>query len=171
MGTQRGKYIQPPVVALRRAGKGQTPLGYFPSCVKVEHKGGAHPTAPTPSPLSAGNRSGVQVVFTPRTSAWTCHVWTANPDSGYGWTNQSWSPRTSCGCSSCRRSSSGSCSGSCCGWRCCSKTRRWLSDWWRKDWGGSKGWDAFWHWGEKNTSISAYTSRAGTREQSVWGWM
>lgn len=89
-------------------------------------------------------------IATYNTSAWPCCVCSVNLDSGYGCRNQRWSSKTSCGCSSCRRSICGS--SSCCGygygWRCYSKRRRWSSGCWRKDWGGSKGWVAFWHCGE-----------------------
>lgn len=112
------------------------------------HQSGAqrrpHPTAP-PLPQLPTQAS------TDNTSAWPCCVCSANLDSGYGCGNQRWSSRTSCGCSSCGRSTCGS--SSCCGWRCCSKRRRWWSGCWRKDWGGSKGWVAFWHCGERTQCV------------------
>lgn len=40
------------------------PTGIFSLMRKSGAQRGAHPTAPTPSTLSAGNRSGVQVIFT-----------------------------------------------------------------------------------------------------------
>lgn len=113
------------------------------------------------------------LIFTEKPNAWLCCVCSTKRDSCYGCESQRLSSRMSCDCSSCRRSNCGSgsvsCSCSCfcsdsgwccelgsdCGyvWRCCSTMTRWLTDCWRKDWVGSKGWVASWHCREQRLNV------------------
>lgn len=159
-------------MSLRRTGGGwKSPLGYFHSRFKAEHKS-VH--------AALQERRLRPATSTHNTSAWPWCACSVSLDSGYGCVNQRWSSRRSCGCSSCRRSIWGSSSCCGCGWRCCSKRRRWWSGCWRKDWGGSKGWVAFWHCGEVKQRVhlilcrwintAEWFSKTETRLQVVlWG--
>ncbi len=160
--TNKQKDIQSPVVSVGRANKTaskknvvETPAGTFP----LKRQSGARrctqsiaPTSTVP-PLNWKH----DLMFSEKPNAWFCCVCSTNRDSGCDCGPQRLSSRMNCGYSSCRRSNccSGSGFGSCwccgsgcdcgCGWRGCSRTTRWWTDCWRKDWVGSKGWVASWH--------------------------